>query len=78
MAGRLPAAAGAGVVTHLLCDLVPHRDYDITVEAPLALAMLIFLGARYGKRSPQFWGAIGAVLVASAFLSSLQNSLGAG
>ncbi len=56
------AAAGVGVVTHLLCDLVPHRDYDIRIEAPLALAMFVSLGVRYGVRSPQFWGAVGAVL----------------
>ena len=60
--GRPAPAAGVGVVTHLLCDLVPHRDYDIRIEAPLALAMMAFLGARYGLRSPQFWGAVGAVL----------------
>ncbi len=57
----VPAVAG-GVASHLLCDLVPHKDYDIKIEAPLALAMFTYLGLRYGLRSPQFWGAVGAVL----------------
>ena len=61
-AGRPSTALAAGVVSHLLCDLMPHRDYDITVEAPLALAMFLYLAVRYGMRSPQFWGAVGAVL----------------
>lgn len=55
-------ALGIGVASHLLCDLVPHRDYDIKIEAPLALAMFVYLGVRYGLRSTQFWGAVGAVL----------------
>jgi hypothetical protein len=55
-------AAGVGVGTHLMCDLIPHRDYDIRIESPLALVMFIYLGVRYGVRSPQFWGAAGAVL----------------
>ena len=55
-------ALGAGVISHLLCDLVPHRDYAITIEAPLAFAVLVYLGKRYGLHSPQFWGAVGAVL----------------
>ena len=63
---RYPGQAlAAGVVSHLLCDLVPHRDYDIRVEAPLALAvflyLVLYLAGRYGVRSPQFWGAAGAV-----------------
>ena len=60
--GSPGAALAGGVVSHLLCDLVPHRDYDIRVEAPLALAVFVYLGARHGLRSPQFWGAVGAVL----------------
>ncbi len=59
---RRPGAAfAAGVASHLLCDLVPHKDYDITVEAPLAAVMFSYLAWRYGIRSPQFLGAWGAV-----------------
>jgi hypothetical protein len=56
------AALAGGVASHLLCDLVPHKDYDIQIEAPLALAMFGYLAWRFGIRSPQFWGAVGAVL----------------
>jgi len=56
------AAALGGIASHLLCDLVPHKDYDIKIEAPLALAMFTYLARRYGVKSPQFWGAVGAVL----------------
>ena len=51
----------AGVASHLLCDLFPHRDFDIKIEAPLAAAMFTYLGLRYGINSPQVWGAAGAV-----------------
>lgn len=51
----------SGAASHLLCDLVPHRDYDIKVEAPLALAMFAYLVMRYGINSPQVIGALGAV-----------------
>lgn len=58
-----PASAVAGgAASHLLCDLVPHKDYDIKIEAPLALAMFAYIGWRFGLKSPQFWGAVGAVL----------------
>ena len=56
------AAIVSGASSHLLCDLVPHKDYDIKIEAPLALAMFTYIGCRFGLRSPQFWGAVGAVL----------------
>ncbi|MBV9848820.1 MAG: hypothetical protein JO250_03945 [Armatimonadetes bacterium] len=61
-AKRPGAALAAGVISHLLCDLAPHRDYALPIEAPLALAVFLYLVGRYGPRSPQFWGAVGAVL----------------
>jgi len=60
--GRRRAALVAGIASHLICDLFPHRDYDIKIEAPLAAAMFGYLGKRYGIDSPQFVGAVGAVL----------------
>lgn len=51
----------SGIASHLLCDLVPHRDYDIEVEAPLAAAMFVYLIKRYGLNSPQVIGAFGAI-----------------
>jgi hypothetical protein len=55
-------SVAGGAASHILCDLVPHKDYDIKIEAPLALAMFTYLVWRYGFKSPQFWGAVGAVL----------------
>jgi hypothetical protein len=59
--GRRAALLG-GVVSHVICDLLPHRDYDIEVEAPLAAVVFAYLAKRYGVDSPQFIGAVGAVL----------------
>jgi len=60
---KKPAGTVAGgIASHLLCDLVPHRDYELKIEAPLALAMFVYLTARYGITSPQVLGAIGGVL----------------
>lgn len=56
------SAIVGGASSHLLCDLVPHKDYDIKIEAPLALAMFTYIGWRFGLKSRQFWGAVGAVL----------------
>lgn len=60
--GKRGGALAGGAASHLLCDLVPHRDYDLKIEAPLALAMFVYLGVRYGANSPQVWGAAGGVL----------------
>lgn len=60
--GRREGALAGGAASHLLCDLVPHRDYELKIEAPLALAMLAYLGLRYGLKSPQMWGAVGGIL----------------
>ena len=51
----------SGAASHLLCDLIPHKDYDIKVEAPLAAAMFAYLIKRYGLNSPQVIGAFGAI-----------------
>lgn len=55
------AAFFSGAASHLLCDLFPHKDYDIKIEAPLAAAMFAYLIARYGIASPQVIGAFGAI-----------------
>jgi hypothetical protein len=51
----------AGVATHLLCDLIPHKDFAPHVEAPLLAVTLAALAAKHGINSPEMWGAIGAV-----------------
>ncbi|HOP79759.1 MAG TPA: hypothetical protein PLU88_05205 [Armatimonadota bacterium] len=59
---RKPGLAfAAGVVSHIIADILPHRDCPPKVEAALLTATLGFIIARYGINSPQFWGAAGAV-----------------
>jgi hypothetical protein len=53
------AAFTAGVVSHGLADLVPHRDFDMKVELPLLAVIMSFIAWRFGLNSKQFWGAVG-------------------
>jgi hypothetical protein len=53
-------AFGAGVGSHVLGDVVPHHDMDIG-EVPLVFGTLGYLAYEHGWKSPQFWGALGAV-----------------
>lgn len=56
-----PALAfGAGFVSHIIGDVVPHHDMDIG-ETPLVFGTLGYLAYEHGWKSPQFWGALGAV-----------------
>jgi hypothetical protein len=56
-----PALLG-GAVSHLLADLVPHRDYPLPIELPIMLGTLGLLAVRHGAGSPAFLGAVGGVL----------------
>ena len=64
--GRLlkrPAAAfAAGVGSHVVADLMPHRDFTAAVEVPLVAAALTAIALTQGVGSAEFWGAIGAAL----------------
>jgi hypothetical protein len=64
--GRLlkrPAAAfAAGVGSHVVADLMPHRDFTAAVEVPLVAAALTAIALTQGAGSAEFWGAIGAAL----------------
>jgi hypothetical protein len=65
-----PAAAfTAGVVSHGLADLVPHRDFALKVELPLLITVLVAIAIRYGLSSRQFWGAVGG------FSPDIENGL---
>jgi hypothetical protein len=55
------AAFAAGIVSHMFCDLFPHRDYDLPVEAALVGVTLAVIGARCGARSSEMAGALGAI-----------------
>ena len=61
IAGRKGGAFAAGIATHLLGDLLPHKDFDPKIEAPLLAVTLGFLGWRFGLKSPEFAGAFGGV-----------------
>jgi hypothetical protein len=60
--GDRPGAVAGGVASHLICDLFPHRDYEMPVELPLLSCALGFIAWRHGVRSPQMAGALGAIL----------------
>jgi len=55
------SAFGAGVASHFIADLLPHRDYELPVEAPLALLALGLIGWRCGFKSREFSGALGGI-----------------
>lgn len=59
--GSRPGALAAGVATHLIGDLLPHKDFDPKVEAPLLAATLGVLAVRCGVNSPEFLGAVGGI-----------------
>ncbi len=61
LAGRKDTGFAAGVATHLLGDLVPHKDFDPKTEAPLLAATLALIAWRRGINSPEFWGAVGGI-----------------
>lgn len=58
---RRGGAFAAGVATHLIGDLLPHKDFDPKVEAPLLAATLGVIALRKGLTSPEFLGAMGGV-----------------
>lgn len=58
--GNRPLAFGAGVLSHLIGDLVPHKDMGIG-ETPIVFGTLAAVGWRHGWDSPQFLGALGGI-----------------
>jgi hypothetical protein len=61
LARRRRTAFVAGVGTHLIADLLPHRDFDIATETALAIAAVTAIGGAAGFHSPAFAGALGGV-----------------
>jgi hypothetical protein len=53
-------AIAAGIASHVVTDLVPHKDYTIRGEAPLLVATLGLLAWKFGVKSPEFIGACAA------------------
>lgn len=52
----------AGVMSHFIADMLPHRDMSVPVEAALAVTSLTAIGVTQGVGSPAFYGALGAML----------------
>lgn len=61
LTGKRVGAFGSGVATHLICDLLPHKDFDPKVEAPLLAATLGVIALRCGLKSAELAGAVGAI-----------------
>lgn len=61
LTGSRAGAFGAGVVSHALADILPHKDLDPAIEAPLVVGAMAALAAWKGVDSPEFCGALGAV-----------------
>lgn len=51
----------AGIGTHLVTDLLPHRDFSVPLEMLLMAAALATVGGIAGFDSPAFAGAVGGV-----------------
>jgi len=73
LSSRRSVAFLAGVGTHLIGDLLPHRDYGAATELPLVAAALSLVAAEGGLSSPAFWGAVGG---AAPDLENLAQRLG--
>ena len=59
-AAKKPGKAfAAGVASHLLGDLTPHKDLPPKVELPLLAVTISAIALKYGIQSPEFWGAVG-------------------
>lgn len=59
--GKTGGAFASGIATHLIGDLLPHKDFDPRAEAPLLALTLGVIGWRCGLKSPEFAGAVGAI-----------------
>ena len=52
----------AGVASHFVADMIPHRDLSVEAESVLAAGSLAAITATQGTASAAFWGALGAML----------------
>lgn len=55
-----PLAFAVGVLSHMVGDMVPHKDVG-PIETPLVFGTVALMGWRHGWNSPQFWGALGGI-----------------
>lgn len=61
LAGEPKGALAGGVATHLLLDLLPHKDFDPGTEALLLAPTMVALACKFGLSSPEFVGAFGGI-----------------
>ena len=52
----------AGVVSHLIADAAPHKDMNPAAEVAILAASMVAIAKWRGVDSPEFWGAVGAVI----------------
>ncbi|MEJ5297290.1 MAG: hypothetical protein WHZ52_04550 [Armatimonadota bacterium] len=62
LTGSPGKALAAGVVSHAICDIIPHSEAPRALDLVLAGAALGGIAAGFGARSAEFWGAVGAVI----------------
>ncbi len=55
------AAFIAGVISHHFLDSMDHKEAPPGLDGAAIVGFLIFLSIRYGVKSSQFWGALGAI-----------------
>lgn len=61
LAGNRPAAFLLGVASHALGDVLPHNEFPLKTDAPIAAATLALLCLRYGLTSAELAGALGGI-----------------
>lgn len=61
IAGEPKGAIMAGFGSHLICDMLPHKDFPIEIEVPLLAATMGMLIWQCGITSPEVIGACAAV-----------------
>lgn len=60
---RRPLAAfAAGVVSHAVCDMIPHDEAPLNVDMPLCGAAVGGVAAGFGLRSSEVAGLVGAII----------------
>ncbi|MFQ3548329.1 MAG: hypothetical protein SNJ70_01085 [Armatimonadota bacterium] len=50
-----------GVISHAICDVIPHKDLSAKAEVALMACVMTILERWKGLDSTEFWGALGAI-----------------
>lgn len=57
-----------GIASHAAGDVIPHKEFPLETDGPLAAGALALLAWKFGPNSPEFLGALGGVLPDSEHL----------